>query len=44
MGKTLLLILAWALAVNSAVHGADNGAASVRTKPPIKLSSQGRTL
>ena len=40
MGKALLLILAWALAVNPAAHDADNGAASVRTKPSTELLNQ----
>ncbi len=44
MGKTLLFILVWALAVNPAAYGADNGAASARTKPPIELSSQGANV
>ncbi len=36
-----LLALAWAMALNPAAHGADNGAAGARAKPSTELLSQG---
>src|SRR5437879_2549795 len=39
-----LLTLAWAMALNSAAHGADNGAASSREKPSETVRERTSTM